>query len=100
MASQRSESIDVLTRLRESVASGDWTQAESMAAQIRHYPVPATREQIGQYLDELKQTLIACKIRRANSKAALARLRAAAGFQSSIDETSSKRQNSAVSTGF
>jgi DTW domain-containing protein YfiP len=95
-----SESFHALARLRESVRRGDWATVESIATGIRRHRLPPTREGLGEYLRDLKETLIVAKASRANAMASLVRLKAAAGFQSSGRETPQRRQNSAVSTSF
>ncbi|HZL57588.1 MAG TPA: hypothetical protein VFC21_10925 [Bryobacteraceae bacterium] len=100
MDSQLSDPRQTLARLRQSLNRGNWDEIESIAAGIVGDQVPATHPELGEYLNDLKDTLIAVKTRRANAMTSLARLRAASGFQNAGRELSPKRQNFAVSTGF
>jgi hypothetical protein len=100
MDSQLSKTSEALARLRESMAHADWEQVESIASRIRLHTIPSTPEALGEYLTDLKATLVAVKAGRANLKVSRARLNAAAGFGASAIETSSGRHNSAVSPGF
>jgi hypothetical protein len=100
MDSQLSKPSDALARLRESMARSDWKQVESIAAGIRLYTIPSTPEALGEYLRDLKATLVAVKAGRANLKVSRARLNAAAGFGASAIEASSGRHSSAVLPGF
>jgi len=100
MDSQLSKPSEALVRLRESVARSDWMQVESIAAEIRLYTNPSTPDALGEYLRDLKATLVAVKAGRANLKVSRARLNAAAGFGASAIEASSGRHSSAVLPGF
>jgi hypothetical protein len=97
---QPSEAFASLARLRQSVTRGDWSSVEAIASGIRRHSLPTTPDGLTAYLKELKETLIAIKVWRANSRASLVRLNAASRFHSTGMEASRERQNSAVSTGF
>jgi hypothetical protein len=100
MDSQLSEPLDALASLRESISHGDWKRVETIVAGIRHHTIPSTPEGLSTYLRDLRETILAVKVCRANLKLSRARLNAAAGFGASAIEVSSGRHNSAVSPGF
>ena len=100
MDSQLSEPLDALTCLRESVSHGDWKRVETIAAGIRRHTIPSTPEGLATYLRDLRETILAVKVCRANLKVSQARLNAAAGFGATAIETPPVRHNSAVSPGF
>jgi hypothetical protein len=100
MDSQLSEPRDALARLRESISHGDWNRVEEIAAGIRLHTIPSTPEGLDAYLKDLRETLLAVKVCRANLKVSQARLNAAAGFGAAAIETPPGRHNSAFSPGF
>jgi hypothetical protein len=100
MDSPLSEPFEALACLRLSMAHGDWKSVEAIAASVRQHAIPSTPEALGEYLKDLKQTLLAVKLSRANLKVSQVRLNAAAGFGAAALQTSHGRHNSAVSAGF
>jgi hypothetical protein len=97
MDSRPSETFPAFSHLKDSLSRGDWAAVESLSAAIRQEVLPSTPEELSAYLHDLRETLIAVKMARADLKASSARLHAAAGFRTNI---ASPRQNSAVSTEF
>jgi len=73
MESRPSDAPDCLMRLRGS--------AQSIAFGLAQCALPPETRALGAYLDALRQTLILARASRANSAASLARVRAAARFQ-------------------
>jgi hypothetical protein len=76
-----SDAPDVLIQLRNAIRRGDWGAAQSIALGLAQCALPPETRELGAYLDSLKQTLILARASRANSAASLARVRAAARFQ-------------------
>jgi hypothetical protein len=72
---------DVLTQLRNAIRGGDWGAAQSIALGLARCALPPETRELGAYLDALRQTLLLARASRANSAASLARVRAAARFQ-------------------
>jgi hypothetical protein len=100
MDSQLSEPCGALADLRQSMAHGDWKRVEEIVAGIRQHTIPSTPESLGAYLRDLRETLLAVKVCRANLKVSRARLNAAAGFGAAAVETPQGRHNPAVSPAF
>lgn len=85
----------VLHRIREAVVHSDWRTAGELAASLNGCSVPSGRDQLGDYLEALKETLIFARMSRADTMTTLARLRAASRFAEPPD-----RQNPGVSASF
>jgi hypothetical protein len=82
-----------LVLLRNSIRGGNWEAAESLAHTLQHCELPATQSELGEYLNTLKQTLIAARASRSNAAAALARIRAASKFQTDCGVSAADRQD-------
>jgi hypothetical protein len=80
MASQLSNSLHLIARLRESARRGDWENAGELAGLLQQETSPASPEELGELLARMKEALIVAKTSRAHLAASLARLNAAAGF--------------------
>lgn len=97
---QPSDALNSLALLRESVRRDDWAKAQSIAAGIPRHRLPSTPEGLSEYLTNLNETLVMAKVSRANTMASLVRVKAAARFHATAEQTPCGRQNSAVSTHF
>jgi hypothetical protein len=71
---------DPVASLQEAVRKGDWTRAEQLAAALSQTPVPMGATALGEYLDNLRETVVVAKVSRSHIVATLNRLRAAARF--------------------
>ena len=80
MASQHSELFAIVGSLRECARRGDWKNAMEAATALRDSTPPASAAETGEYLDRLREALVAAKASRAHMAAALVRLNAAARF--------------------
>jgi hypothetical protein len=78
MGSQLSDQLDIIARLQESARRGDWKSAGELTATLPQRTLPASREELGEYLRRLRQALIVAKVSRAHSAASLARCKTAA----------------------
>ncbi len=80
MVSRLSDSLGILENLTEAARRGDWQNAGELVHILARQAPPVTRDELGQLLDQLKETLVVARVSRANSAATLKRLKAAAGF--------------------
>jgi hypothetical protein len=78
MASKLSDLLELVACLQASARRGDWKSAGELAATLHQQTPPAGREELGAYLLRLKEALIAAKVSRAHSAAALANFNTAA----------------------
>jgi hypothetical protein len=86
MASQLSDRFVLVAGLRESARRGDWKNAMELALALRDLTPPASAIETGQYLDRLREALVAAKTSRAHTAATLVRINAAARFSRSRQE--------------
>ncbi len=86
MASLRSDFVDVIASLRESTRRGDWKTAGELAKTMRQLTLPAGHVAQGEYLQLLKEALIAAKVSRARLATSLVRLNAVARFNNARQE--------------
>jgi uncharacterized protein (DUF2236 family) len=100
MASQLSDFPGLVGRLHESARDGDWQDAMELAALLAKQAVPGSRHELGEYLRGLRAALIAAKASRADAAASLARLNAAATFNSSAFDPAPERQEFGDSAEF
>lgn len=100
MASQLFNIPGLVGRLHESARRGDWQDAIELAALLRQQALPTSREELAEYLSRLRGALIAAKASRADAAASLARLKAAASFNSSAIDPTPGRQEFGDSADF
>ena len=93
MDSPRFETFDTLARLREFARSGDWKNADALAATLRQNAAPSDPVALGEYLRLHKETLIVAKAWRAHANASLVRLNAAAQFHGAGRDSPGARHN-------
>jgi hypothetical protein len=93
MASQLSDTLDIVARLRESARRGDWESAAALATSLPRQAPPEGRDDVGEYLRLLKEALAVAKASRTHAAASLARLKAAATFNHARLDLASERQN-------
>jgi hypothetical protein len=86
-----------LAHVRDAIRGGNWTRAESVARGLAQCAIPRQQDELGEYLDALKQTLILAKASRSNAAASLARVRAASRFQANCPFVAPVRQDFADS---
>lgn len=79
MVSPHSEARERLLRVRETIQQSNWEGAAALAAEAR-FTLPEDPELLGEYLAELKGTLIFARTARSGLLASLARVRAATKF--------------------
>jgi hypothetical protein len=70
--------LDLVAALRESASRGDWQGAADLAAVLRQQTPPSGREDLGEYLLQLKEALMAAKASRAHAAVSLAKFNTAA----------------------
>src|SRR5690349_1751515 len=92
MASPLSDIVDLVTRLQESARRGDWASAGELAALLPQQRLPATPEELGEYLLCMKEALVAAKASRAHTAACLVRLNAASRFNNARSDFAPRRQ--------
>jgi hypothetical protein len=80
MASRLSDTFRIIANLREAARRGDWENAGELARTLAQQAPPGSKEELGQLLDQLKETLVVARVSRAHSVATLTRLKAAARF--------------------
>jgi len=107
MASPLSNILDLVACLQESARRGDWKNVGELTATLPRQTLPASREELGEYLRSLKQALIVAKASRANTAASLAgcntaaaRLHAAARFNKTRLDIAPPRQEFGESAEF
>ncbi len=100
MASQLSDLFELVDCLRECALRGDWKSAGELAATLRQQTLPAGKEDLGEYLDRLKEALIVAKVSRAHSAATLVRLNAVSGFNKTRLDVAPPRQDFGESVNF
>jgi hypothetical protein len=100
MASPHSNLFDLVACLQESARRGDWKNAAELTAILPRQTLPASREELGEYLRCLKQALIAAKVSRAHSAASLTRLNAVARFNNTRLDGAQPRQEFGESAEF
>jgi hypothetical protein len=93
MAFLPSDAVTRLERIRESIRSGNWDGADSMARELDANLVPQPDSNLEAYLKALRETLVLAKATRSNSIATLSRVRAAATFHLQRDACAGDRQN-------
>lgn len=98
--SQLFEILDCVASIKESARRGDWRSAPQLTAILPRALPPASREELGEYLDHLKDALAVAKASRAHAAASQVRLNAAARFNRSRSDFSSGRQNFGDSADF
>ncbi len=86
MDSQLSDRFALVAELRESARRGDWNNALELALELRDLTPPASAVESSEYLDRLRQALVAAKTSRAHASATLVRINAAARFSRSRQE--------------
>jgi hypothetical protein len=80
MACLPSDTLEIIAALQESARRGDWDGATELAALFLQQDLPASREELSEYLRLLKAALIVAKTSRAHAAASLVRFNAAAEF--------------------
>ena len=93
MDSRPSDAPSRLADIRHFIRCGNWDAADSIAGSLTQVPVPGTPAGLKNYLDDLRQTIILAKASRSVAAASLARVRAAATFQSRESPLPSERQD-------
>src|ERR1700722_1360316 len=78
MASRLSDILGLVFRLQESAHHGDWENARELTAVLQQQTLPDRQEELGEYLQHIRQALIVAKVSRAHSAATLARCSTAA----------------------
>jgi hypothetical protein len=96
MDSPRSDALDSLPRLLEFARGGDWQNAAALAAGLGQLTVQRDGADMEEYLRLLGETLIVAKIWRSHAGASLARLNAAAKFNSTGKDAAAERHNFGV----
>jgi hypothetical protein len=79
---KHSDATSRLAEVRESIRGGNWDAAESFSQSLADCPLPLSQHGLAEYLDALKATIIVAKAARSVAASSLARVRAAAKFQS------------------
>jgi len=82
-----------VAQLRESARRGDWQGAADLATTLPRQTLPDTRDELGEYLRDLKEALTVARVSRAHAAASLVRLKAAARFNHIHGDLAPKRQN-------
>jgi len=75
-----SETVKAFDALEKAVRAGSWQSAANVAGKLCALPPPTDSEGARQYLDRLREILIAARAARAHSLTLLSRVRAAARF--------------------
>ncbi len=78
--------------LQEAARRGNWQKASELADALARRETPVMRDELGAWLEALRETLIVAKTSRAHLAAELARLNAAAGFNHTRSGYSPPRQ--------
>jgi len=87
-----------MARFQEAARRGDWAGADRLASELSNAPVPASPEEIAEYLERLQHALTIARASRSAAAATLSRIRAAAHFNSGYADAPRKRQNFVVPT--
>ncbi len=93
MASQLSDAIDRVARIRESARRGDWQSAADLTALLPAQAPAASRDGLHEYLRSLQEALMVAKASRSRAAASLQRLQAVANFNNARLGFASHRQN-------
>jgi hypothetical protein len=92
MASQLSNSLDLIESFQEAARRGDWQSAGEVAATLQQQLPPADREDLTEYLTSLREALVTAKASRAHAAASLVRLNAAAVFNNTQADPTTRRR--------
>lgn len=78
--SQHCEHALTAAAIGEAARAGDWGRVASLLETLARSAPPAEPEALAEYLDSLREALIAARISRAHLATRLHRIRAAASF--------------------
>jgi hypothetical protein len=83
MDSPLSEQAAIAIATGEAARAGDWRRAQALLNDLLRSGPPRGSEALGEYLENLRQALVAAKASRSHLAATLHRVNAAAGFNGS-----------------
>ena len=85
--------LDLVARFQESARRGDWVSAAKLMAAIKREPVPASQDELGEYVRRLQHALAIARASRAAAAGTLHRIRAVSNFNQARAGFARDRQN-------